>query len=432
MAGPGTGKTHILSARIGRILMETDTRAYNILCLTFTDAGVKAMRERLLSFIGPEAHRVHIFTFHSFCNNIIQDNPSLFGSHALEPISELEQVELIQQILDELPVTHILKRGRSNPYFYLMHLQNLFQLMKREHWTADLVQTRVNAYLEDLPNREEYIYKVNSSKYKKGDLKTAQLEDMQARMERLSAAATLFPRYVNGMRKMRRYDYEDMILWVLEAFKNHPSLLRRYQEQYLYFLIDEYQDTNGAQNQILQHLMDFWQSPNVFIVGDDDQSVYEFQGARLKNISDFYNRYQKDVDVVLLKDNYRSTQPLLDTAYNLIEQNEKRLLRQLGDLGLEKKLVSTSTARPILPQIIEYPNRLQEAVDIVDQLEQLQQEDFPLHEIAVIYARHRQAETIIQLLEKRGIPYDVKRKVKIRPRSTAHHQFAAVSALSTS
>jgi DNA helicase-2/ATP-dependent DNA helicase PcrA len=411
VAGPGTGKTHILSARIGRILMETDTRAYNILCLTFTDAGVKAMRERLLQFIGPEAHRVHIFTFHSFCNNIIQDNPSLFGSNALEPISELEQVELIQEMLDELPVTHVLKRGRSNPYFYLMHLQNLFQLMKREHWTADLVKARIKTYLEDLPSRQEYIYKVNSSQYKKGDVKAAQLEDMQVRMERLEAAAALFPRYVNGMRKMRRYDYEDMILWVLQAFEKHPSLLRRYQEQYLYFLVDEYQDTNGAQNQILQHLMDFWHSPNVFIVGDDDQSVYEFQGARLKNISDFYNRYEQDVDVVLLKNNYRSTQPLLDTAFNLIEQNEKRLLRQLGDLGLEKKLISTSSNTSILPQIVEYPNRLQEAVDIVDQIEQLQQQGFPLNEIAVIYARHRQAETIIQLLEKRRIPYDVKRKV---------------------
>jgi len=86
IAGPGTGKTHILTARIGRILMETDAQAGNILCLTFTDAGVLAMRERLLSFIGPEAHRVHIYTFHSFCNNVIKDNLELFGRHDLEPI----------------------------------------------------------------------------------------------------------------------------------------------------------------------------------------------------------------------------------------------------------------------------------------------------------------------------------------------------------
>jgi DNA helicase-2/ATP-dependent DNA helicase PcrA len=102
IAGPGTGKTHILAARIGRILLETDAMAHNVLCLTFTDAGVHAMRERLLSFIGPEAHRVHIFTFHSFCNRIIQENMELFGRQDLEPISELERVEMIRALLEEL------------------------------------------------------------------------------------------------------------------------------------------------------------------------------------------------------------------------------------------------------------------------------------------------------------------------------------------
>ncbi|MEM0993796.1 MAG: ATP-dependent DNA helicase [Bacteroidota bacterium] len=416
VAGPGTGKTHILSARIGRILMETDTRAYNILCLTFTDAGVQAMRERLLQFIGPEAHRVHIFTFHSFCNNIIQDYPALFGAHGLEPVSELEQIEILQSILDELPITHPLKRGRSDVHFYLQHLKDLFTSMKRENWKVEGMLEKIRVYLEDLPNRPEYIYKINGSQFKKGDLKVAQLEEMQEKMERLQAAVQLFPRYLQLMRRLRRYDYEDMILWVLQAFEKHPSLLRRYQEQYLYFLVDEYQDTNGAQNKILQSLMDFWASPNVFIVGDDDQSIYEFQGARLKNISDFYERYDEQVEVVLLTDNYRSTQSLLDTAFHLIEYNEKRLLNQLKDLGLEKRLAAQhlgEASEQTAPKIIAYPNRLQEAVDIVAQIQQLAAADFPLDEIAIIYARHRQIESIVQLLEKHGIPYQAKRKVNI-------------------
>ena len=106
IAGPGTGKTHMLTARIGKILLETDTQAHNILCLTFTDAGVHAMRQRLLEFIGPEAHRVHIYTFHSFCNNIIQDNLERFGRHELEPLNELERVELIRQLIDQLRPDH--------------------------------------------------------------------------------------------------------------------------------------------------------------------------------------------------------------------------------------------------------------------------------------------------------------------------------------
>ena len=113
VAGPGTGKTHILSARIGRILAETDTQAFNVLCLTFTDAGAHAMRERLLQFIGPEAHNVHIYTFHSFCNKVIQENLELFGIQKLEPLSDLERVEFIRKIIDRLPLDHPLKRGRS-------------------------------------------------------------------------------------------------------------------------------------------------------------------------------------------------------------------------------------------------------------------------------------------------------------------------------
>lgn len=414
IAGPGTGKTHILSARIGRILMETDAQAYNILCLTFTDAGVQAMRERLLQFIGPEAHRVHIYTFHSFCNNIIQDNPAFFGSHGLEPLSDLEQIEILQGILQDLPINHPLKRGRSDPFFYLPHLQDLFRLMKREYWNVELVEKQIEAFLTDLPNRPEFIYKVNTSQAKKGDLKTAQLEDMQDRMERLQAAARLFPRYTQQMKRQRRYDYEDMIIWVLNAFEKNISLLRRYQEQYLYFLVDEYQDTNGAQNKVLQKLMDFWQSPNVFIVGDDDQSIYEFQGARLKNLSDFYERYEGNLELVLLQENYRSSQALLDSSFQLIEQNEKRLINNLKDLGLEKRLNANQLAEnTILPKIVEYPNRLQEAVDIVQQIEALQKDNFPLQEIAIIYAQHKQVRNLITLLDKKNIPYQVKRKINI-------------------
>ncbi len=416
IAGPGTGKTHILSARIGRILMDTDTQPYNILCLTFTDAGVRAMRERLLQFIGPEAHRVHIYTFHSFCNNIIQDNPAYFGANALEPISELEQIELMQELIDGLNALHPLKRGRNNPYFYLRHLKDLFQLMKREHWSVQHIEAQVKTFLSDLPNRKEFIYQVSRGKFKKGMLKKAKVEETQHRMLQLVEAAKLFPKYLRKMKKARRYDYDDMILWVLKAFEHNEALLRRYQEQYLYFLVDEYQDTNGAQNEVLQRLMDFWNTPNVFIVGDDDQSIYEFQGARLKNIRDFHDRYEQEVELVILTDNYRSTQSILDTASSLIEHNEKRLLTSLSNLGLQKRLVAnhqTFAQLTVHPQIIEYPNRLQEDVAIVQQIEQLWRQGFPLEEIAVIYAQHRQVDNMLTLLEKKGIPYNVKRRVNI-------------------
>lgn len=114
IAGPGTGKTQILSARIGKILLDTDTLPENILCLTYTDAGTVAMRKRLLSFIGSDAYKVHIHTFHSFCNDVIQDNLSLFEKTSLDPISDLERTELFKKLIDAFPKNHPLKRDRKS------------------------------------------------------------------------------------------------------------------------------------------------------------------------------------------------------------------------------------------------------------------------------------------------------------------------------
>ena len=110
IAGPGTGKTQILSARIGKILLETDARPNNILCLTYTDAGAVAMRKRLCRFIGADAYQVNLYTFHAFCNDIIQDNLSLFQKNALDPISDLERIEYLKELIDRFPKTHPLKR----------------------------------------------------------------------------------------------------------------------------------------------------------------------------------------------------------------------------------------------------------------------------------------------------------------------------------
>src|SRR5437763_2145124 len=117
IAGPGTGKTQILSARIGRILLsDAMVEPQNILCLTYTDAGVIAMRRRLVQFIGPDAYKVGIYTFHAFCNEVIQDNLSLFEKTALDPISDLERIELMKELIDSFPKDHPLKRFRGDVY----------------------------------------------------------------------------------------------------------------------------------------------------------------------------------------------------------------------------------------------------------------------------------------------------------------------------
>lgn len=415
IAGPGTGKTHILAARIGRILSDTDAQANNILCLTFTDAGVHAMRERLLQWIGPEGHRVHIYTFHAFCNNIIQDNLEYFGRSDIEPLSDLERVEIVRRLLDALEPGHPLYRS-TDPYFYETHLRDLFQRMKAENWTPALLDEKIDAYLEALPQRQEFRYQINRGHLRKGDPKTAQIEEARQKMERLRAAAALYPRYEAALRQMRRYDYDDMILWVLRAFAENEALLRSYQERYLYLLVDEYQDTNGAQNEVIRRLIAYWESPNVFIVGDDDQSIFEFQGARLKNLLDFYAQYREQLKVVLLRDNYRSSQHILDASHGLIGVNERRIVNSLDNVGIQKILTARSgdfSQSSFLPEVVCFANRAQEDAGVVAQIEALWQAGFPLQEVAVIYARHKQVRTIATLLEKKGIPYATRRRVNI-------------------
>lgn len=417
IAGPGTGKTQILSARIGEILSQPDTRPHNILCLTYTDAGTVAMRKRLLQFIGPDAYRVHIFTFHGFCNQVIQENLDRFGYKDLKPVSELESIELYHRLIDSFPTNHPLKRLTGEIYFDTYRLRALFDLMKREAWSIEFVQSQIQAYLEELPEREKFIYKrANAAKgIKAGDPKTNLIEKEKADMEKLSAAAEASASFYKLMSEKRRYDYNDMILWVLEAFRNDETFLLQYQERYHYFLVDEYQDTNGAQNEILNLLTTYWPNPNIFVVGDDDQAIYRFQGANISNIIDFYDRYKdENIRLSLMEENYRSTQAILNAAASLIIHNDERLVNKLS--GLSKNLKASNPSyrsTGSLPEIWEFETTIHEEAALFSELKNLWEQDEDLSEIAVIYRNHRTVENLVKLLEREKIPLSIKQKVDI-------------------
>jgi DNA helicase-2/ATP-dependent DNA helicase PcrA len=412
IAGPGTGKTHLLSARIGKILLDTDAKPQNILCLTFTDAGANAMRQRLLAMIGPEAHRVPIFTFHAFCNRIIQENLELFGRADLEPLTDLERIEIVRQMLEKLPPDHALRAGKKLIFQYERQLRDLFAAMKKEGWTPGHVLRTTDEFLDGLPDNPDYLYQRNNKYGKKGEPKEAKLRETREKMALLRAAADLYPTYQHALERAGLYEYEDMILWVLRAFDQHESLLRNYQERYQYFLVDEYQDTNGAQNLLLQRLLDYWQNPNILIVGDDDQSIYEFQGARLKNLLEFYHVHRAGLQTIVLDRNYRSTQDILDAAGRVIERNELRAIHALTEENLSKSLLAQTdeTGGPVL-QV--YDNRLSEIAHITLQIEALIAAGEAPSDIAVLYARHKQAAVLMQLLSKKGIPYETKRPANI-------------------
>jgi len=414
IAGPGTGKTQILAARIGKILQNTDTHPHSILCLTYTDTGRVEMRNRLFKLIGPAAYRVNIHTFHSFCNEVIQDNLYYFGKQNLEAISELEEIELFQKLLDSLSVDSPLKKFKSDISYETFRVKNLFSLMKREAWTVDFLNNKIDEYLKEIPTREEFIYKRNTKDYKAGDLKIAAVEKETEDMEKLRAAVNLFPAYEKLMHDAARYTFDDMILWVLAAFKKDKAILLNYQERYLYFLVDEFQDTSGSQNLLLQNLISYWDVPNVFVVGDDDQSIFSFQDANVENIKHFASTYEADLKKVVLTENYRSTQAILDIAKLLIEHNKERIVN--NDPSLDKNLKAANpelAAFKAQPLLVEFPNIASEVIGITSNIEHLLKEGVSPTEIAVIYRNHRQVEDLAAYLEKRKIGINMRRNINL-------------------
>ncbi|TWR28443.1 ATP-dependent helicase [Mucilaginibacter achroorhodeus] len=415
VAGPGTGKTQILAARIGKILTDTDAQPNEILCLTYTDAGAVAMRKRLFEFIGPDAYRINIYTFHAFCNEIIQENLEYFGKLNLEALSDLESAMLFRELVDEFGNDHLLKRFTGDIYFDAPRLKKLFSTMKTENWSEELVIKAVQDYLADLPNREEFIYKRANPKagIKIGDPKQKDIDKVTETMQKLLAAVAEYRNYDAKMKSRGRYDYDDMIMWVIKAFRENDEILRRYQERYQYLLVDEFQDTSGSQNELLKFLLNYWDTPNVFVVGDDDQSIFKFQGANMKNILDFAGDYVDTLHTVVLKHNYRSNQHILDISRALINNNRERLTAQLK---LDKNLQASHprfSSDVVPPSIKEYENPNQELVDVAMHIKGLVAKGTEPGEIAVIYRNHSQVDDLLHFLETQGIAVNTKRKIDV-------------------
>ncbi len=415
IAGPGTGKTQILASRIGKILLDTDALPDNILCLTYTDAGVVAMRKRLQQFIGPDAYKVNIYTFHAFCNDIIQDNLPLFEKNTLDPISDLEKIELFKELIDSFTKENPLKRYRGDVYYEVKNLQQLFSNMKREGWTPERINTAIDAYLADLPNRDEFIYKRKFKEFNVGDVKQNKIDEEKERMDKLRAAVNEFDNFQALMRKKNRYDFDDMINWVIKAFEENNNLLMNYQERFQYILVDEYQDTSGTQNKLVELLINYWDTPNIFVVGDDDQSIYRFQGANVENMLHFANSYSHSLQRVVLTSNYRSTQPILDISKTLIDKNEDRLITKMGNLSKDLEAANISL-KPLLnqPVIREYQSQQQEMMGIAKAVQHLiEVEDIVPGRIGIIYKENKYGEEIAQYLQQINIPVYSKRHINL-------------------
>lgn len=397
VAGPGTGKTQILSLRIANILSKTDAKASNILCLSFTEAGVKAMRERLRKFIGKESYDVAIHTFHSFANEIILTFPEKFAfSKELKQLDDLNRIKILKKIIDDLSLDE--RKYKLIPfhdkYARIKDITSSIQNLKKENITPqNLIEKNNELKKLHEENPEYYRGKLKKAWEKKGE-----------KFLLIDEFAKLYELYQGALFENGFYDYEDMIMFVTEKLSVDDELLAYYQEKYQYIHVDEYQDTNGSQNKILSLLTSFDTSPNIFVVGDDDQAIYRFQGANLENILHFANNFA-NIEVIPITTNYRSNQNILDLADSLIENNSTRLTNIKSDLN--KKLRSVNNRKDELSEVWQFNNADEENIFIAKEIEKLNREGTKFSDIAVLVRKNSHLSDISETLTKFGIPVKI-------------------------
>lgn len=384
VAGPGTGKTQVLAARIANILLKTDTNPSSILALTFTESAAKNMRERLISMVGKAAYYVQIQTFHAFCAEIISAQSEYFTiDRDSEALSDLDAVALFQSLLDDLPLQAL--KPLNTPYFYLKDLKQSISTLKREGVATTDFQKIVAAERMLFDQEAESLTKTERLKQEKQLLKNEEL-------------LVVYEEYQLRLRDSLRYDYEDMIALVVKAFQDHPELLAEYQERLLYLLVDEYQDTNSAQNQLVDLLAAFWgEEANVFVVGDPNQAIFRFQGASLENVISFTQRYPQ-ARTIYLTIGYRSTQKIYTAAHDLISQNQS----VFTDAPLEAK---NEVGQPL--QLFKAPSQTVELMYVATKIKELLTQGVDPSEIAVVYRRNAEAAELSQVLDKWHIQYEI-------------------------
>lgn len=400
VAGPGTGKTHILALRIANILMQTDTPPDGILALTFTEAGVDAMKQRLLKLIGPTAYKVKIYTFHGFCNDIIHSHPEYFPRIiSSKALTDIESIIYIREAIESLPLEKLKPFG--DPYFYVQTARSAISTLKREHKVPTEVLAKTEELIGRLQNDPESFHEKGAHKGKmKGAIQT-QID----RLKKEHELGLVFEWYEAKLAEKKKFDFEDMIGEVVRALETDSEFLLVVQEKYLYILADEHQDANGAQNTLLELLTSYDPSPNLFIVGDEKQAIFRFQGASLDSFAYFHDKFPS-AKLIPLVDSYRSGSVLLDAAHSLMresipEERHPRLLSKLAEphLAVLEERTFTSEEMEISWVAEDIKNRISEGVSAGD--------------IAIIYRTNADALPISRALSHLGILHTLDSKSNI-------------------
>jgi DNA helicase-2/ATP-dependent DNA helicase PcrA len=381
IAGPGTGKTTILTLRIANILQKTDTAPENILALTFTESGAYVMRRKLLEIIGTSAYKVNIHTFHGFAEKIIQEYPDYFpriiGSKI---ITDAEQIKIVEQLVQSRDIEIL--RPYGDPSYYVRSILSEIHTLKRENISP-----------------KELSKNIKNAEQEEGELSKTEAEKINKRNEKNKELALVYGRYEEKLAEQKFYDFDDMLIELIRAMEKEPIFKLILQENYHYILADEHQDANASQNRILELLADFHDSPNLFIVGDDKQAIYKFQGASLDNFLYFKDKY-KDANVIELEHNYRSQQNILDASHSLILQNPTIPGRT------RTKLISLQVGTaPIY--FYEFSNQNDELEYLASLIsDHIKKGDKP-EDLAILYRTNSEADMVAATLKAFNIPYRI-------------------------
>lgn len=386
IAGPGTGKTQVLALRIAHILSQTDTPADGILCLTFTNAGVKAMRERLLRYIGPAATKVKVSTFHAFALEVIEEFHEIISSGGVPTLLEdAASVALFDELLHSRQWNYL--RPRANPSMYFRDLKLLISLLKRDRVTPDAFRLLVSQDIDLITNDPESI---SSRGETKGQLK----KDAQAKIESLERSlevADFYEAYETLKSARNIIDYNDVLEMLVRIVEEGDEAAASIRERYLYVLVDEHQDSSGIQNDFLSRVWADVERPNIFVVGDDRQLIYGFGGASLAYFEGFKHAFGK-AELITLTENYRSTQGVLDAAETLLKSS-------LAD----GKLMSNLTgAYPIRLVECDYPRDeiIRAGLDIKEKIAQ----GIDPNDCVILVPKNHQVKAAIQTLRDMDIP----------------------------
>ncbi|MBQ8556477.1 MAG: DNA helicase PcrA [Clostridia bacterium] len=351
LAGAGSGKTRALTCRVAN-LMDHGVPAYHILALTFTNKAAKEMKERIAQLVGDEAAEdAWISTFHSTCARILRRDIEKLGyTRSFVIYDDDDQGAVLKEILK-----------------------------------------RLNIDDKFLPPRELKA-KISDAKNKlMGPDEWFQQSDKDYRSQMIHS---VFLEYETRLKAMNALDFDDLLVKTLELLADHPPVLESYRKRFRYVMVDEYQDTNYAQYMMIKLLTD--ESRNLCVVGDDDQSIYGWRGADIRNILDFEKDYP-DAKVIKLEQNYRSTANILDAANQVIAHNagrkEKALWTEMGE-GDPIRLYCAGDER-------------EEAAWIADRIRQMNRHQEPYGNVAILYRTNAQSRVLEEMLMRASIPYKV-------------------------